>query len=91
MGTGPANLSAKRKSSEKTDRLSKKPKVVPKSVVGLKVKTKKTVTSIGQRRGKGLMTGPVPVTENHPSSSMRILSMRWKSSCPSSRLTTKRI
>lgn len=66
MGTGPANLSAKRKSSEKTDRLSKKPKVVPKSVVGLKVKTKKTVTSIGQRRGKGLMTGPVPVTEKPP-------------------------
>ena len=66
MGTGPANLSAKRKSSEKTDRLSKKPKVVPKSVVGFQVETKKTVTPIGQGRGKGFMTGPVPVTKKPP-------------------------
>ena len=62
-GTSPANLFTKRKPSEKTDRLPKKPKVVPKSVVGLKVKIKKTVTLVGQGRGKGLMTGPVPVTE----------------------------
>ena len=46
MGTGPANLSTKRKPSEKTDRLLKKPKVVPESVVGLKVETKKTITPI---------------------------------------------
>ena len=46
-GTGPANPSTKRKSSEKTDRLPKKPKVVPESIVGLKAKAKKTVTSIG--------------------------------------------
>ena len=46
-GTGLANPSTKRKSSEKTDHLSKKPKVVPESIVGLKAKAKKTVTSIG--------------------------------------------
>ena len=46
MGTGPTNLSTKRKPSEKTDRLPKKPKVVPESVVGLKVETKKTITPI---------------------------------------------
>ena len=46
-GTGLANPSTKRKSSEKTDHLSKKPKVVHESIVGLKAKAKKTVTPIG--------------------------------------------
>ena len=34
--------------------------------MGLKAETKKTVTPLGQGRGKGLMTGPVPVTEKPP-------------------------
>ena len=46
-GTGSANPSSKRKTSEKTDRLSKKPKVTLNSVVGLKAKPKKTVTLLG--------------------------------------------
>ena len=65
-GTGSANLSAKRKQQEKTDCLPKKPKNVPEHVVGLKVETKKMVTSLGPRKGKGLMTGPIPVTKKPP-------------------------
>ena len=57
-GTGPANSSTKRKSSEKTDHLPKKLKVVPESVMGLKAETKKTVTLISPGKGKGLMSGP---------------------------------
>ena len=65
-GTSPANPSTKRKSSEKTDRFPKKPKVFPEFVMGLKAETKKTVTPIGQGKGKGLMTGLVPVTDKPP-------------------------
>ena len=65
-GTSPANPSTKRKQPEKTDRLPKKPKTVLESVVELKVKTKKTITPLGQGRGKGLMMGPAPVTEKPP-------------------------
>ena len=62
---GKANPSTKRKLSEKTDHLSKKPKVVHESIVGLKAKTKKMVTPIGPGKGKGLMMGPVH-TEKPP-------------------------
>ena len=61
-----ANPSFKRKPSEKTDRLSKKPKVTPNSVVKLEAEPKKTATPLGQGRGKGLMTGQVPVIEKPP-------------------------
>ena len=64
-GTGLANPSTKRKSSEKTDHLSKKPKVVHESIVGLKAETEKMVTSIGPGKGKGLMMGPIH-TEKPP-------------------------
>ena len=65
-GTSSANLSTKRKQPEKTGRLPKKPKTVPKLVVGLQAKDKKTVTHLGHGKGKGLMTGSVPVTEKPP-------------------------
>ena len=65
-GTSPANPTTKRKPSEKTDCLPKKPKVAPKSIVGLKVEAKKTVTPLAQVRGKGIMTGPVLFTEKPP-------------------------
>ena len=61
-----ANLSRKRKLLVKTDHPPKKPKVTPELAVGLKVETKKTATSPAQRKGKGLMTGHVPVTEKPP-------------------------
>ena len=57
-GTSLANPSAKRKPTEKSDRLLKKPKTVPESVMGLKAETKKTVTLISPGKGKGLMLGP---------------------------------
>ena len=69
--TGSSNPSTKRKQSEKTDRLPKKPKTVPEPIVGLKVETKK----LGPGKGKGLMMGLVSVTEKHLSSSVRTLSM----------------
>ena len=65
-GMGPANPASKRKPSEKTDCPPKIPKVTPDPVIGLKVEPKKTVTPLGQGRGKGLMTGPVPITKNPP-------------------------
>ena len=55
---GSSNLSTKRNQPEKTDHLPKKPKIVLEPVVGLKAKTKKTVTPLGLGRGKGLMNGP---------------------------------
>ena len=83
-GMGMANPSTKRKPLEKTDRLAKKPKVAPESVVELKTKMKKTATPLGQ--GRVMSLSP----KNHPSSSVRILSMRWSSSRPSSQSTTMR-
>ena len=65
-GTSSTNLSTKRKQPEKTGRLPKKPKTIPKLVVGLQAKDKKTVTHLGHGKGKGLMTGSVPVTEKPP-------------------------
>ena len=62
-GRVPVNPSSKRKLSEKTSCLPKKPKVTPDLVVGLKAEPKKTTTQLGQGRGKGLMMGHVPVTE----------------------------
>ena len=59
---GSSNLSTKRNQPEKTDHLPKKPKIVLEPVVGLKAKTKKTVTPLGLGRDKGLMKGP-SVTE----------------------------
>ena len=45
------------------DRPPKKPKVTPKSAVGVKAETKKTPTLPILGKGKGLITGHVPVTE----------------------------
>ena len=63
---GQANLSIKRKPLIKTDHTSKKPKVTPESAIGIKAETKKTATLLAQGKGKGLMTGHVPVTEKPP-------------------------
>ena len=63
---GQANLSTKRKPLMKTDHPLKKPKVTPESAIGIKAETKKTATLLAQGRGKGLMTGHVPVTEKPP-------------------------
>ena len=63
---GQANPSTKRKSSVKTDCPPKKPKVTPESAVGLRAETKKTATLPAQGKGKGLMTGHVPITEKPP-------------------------
>ena len=65
-GTGSANLFAKRKQPEKTDRLPKKPKTIFELVVGLKAKTKKTVTLLGLGKGKGLRSSSVLVIEKPP-------------------------
>ena len=65
-GTGPANPSTKRKSSEKIDRLPKKPKVTPELFVELKAEPKKMTTPFSQGRGKGLMAGHFLVTEKPP-------------------------
>ena len=64
-GTGSSNLSTRRKQLEKIDCLHKKPRIAFEPVVGLKAKTKKTVTPLGLGRGKGLMKGP-SVTEKPP-------------------------
>jgi len=48
-GTSSSNPSIKRKPQEKTDCPPKKPKTALKTVVGLKVDIKKTVTPIGIR------------------------------------------
>ena len=50
----------------KTDHPLKKPKVTPESAIGIKAETKKTATLLAQGRGKGLMTGHVPITEKPP-------------------------
>ena len=65
-GTGSSNPSTKRKPQEKTNHPQKKPKTAPETVVGLKAKTKKTVTPIGIGRGKGLMKGPDTVPKKPP-------------------------
>ena len=65
-GMGLAHPSSKRKPSKKTNRPPKNPKVVPESVIGLKAEPKKMATPLGQGRGKGLMTGHVPMTEKSP-------------------------
>ena len=64
-GTGSSNLSTRRKQLEKIDCLHKKPRIAFEPVVGLKAKTKKTVTPLGLGRGKGLMKDP-SVTEKPP-------------------------
>ena len=65
-GTSLANSSAKRKLTEKSDHLPKKPKTVPESIIGLKAETKKTVTPLGPGKGKGLIKGPTPIVEKPP-------------------------
>ena len=65
-GMGSANPPTKRKQQEKTDRLSKKPKTFLEPIVGLKAEAKKSITQPGPRKGKGLMTGSVPVIEKAP-------------------------
>ena len=65
-GTGLANPSTNRKQPEKTGHHSKKPKTVPEPIVGLQAEAKKTVTQPSPRKGKGLMTGSIPVAEKPP-------------------------
>ena len=59
-------MSAKRKQLEKTDNLPKKPKIVSKPIVGLKVETKKLVIPLGPRKGKGLIMGSILVNKKPP-------------------------
>ena len=63
---GSSNSSSKRKLSEKSDRLPKKPKIALEPIVGLKADVKKAVTLVGQERGKGLMKGLDTVTRKPP-------------------------
>ena len=87
-GSGSANPSSKRKQPEKLDRQpSKKPKVAPEHVLGLKAEGKKMVTKLVHGKGKWLMTGSVPSVENHSSSFVKTWSMRWSGFRPSQRLT----
>ena len=66
-GSGSANLPFKRKQPEKPNRQpSKKPKVAPEPVLGLKAEGKKTVTKPVHGKGKGCMTGSVPFAEKTP-------------------------
>ena len=66
MRMGSSKPSTKRKQQEKFDRLPKKPKTVPKLVVGVKAETKKAATTLGPGKGKGFMKGPTPVVEKPP-------------------------
>ena len=65
-GTGPVNPSTKRKLSDKVDRPPKKPVVVTGLVIGETFDTSKVPPKLGPRKGKGLMTGHVFVTEERP-------------------------
>ena len=65
-GTGPINPSTKRKLSDKVDCPPKKPKVVTGLVIGETLDTSKLPPKLGPRKGKGLMTGHVSVTEERP-------------------------
>ena len=65
-GMGSGNPSTKKKQPEKIGYLPKKPKTIPEPVVGLQAEAKKTVTHLDQGRGKGLMTGSVPIVEKPP-------------------------
>ena len=66
-GLGSANPSSKRKQPGKPDcQPSKKPKVAPEPVLGLKAEGKKTVTKPIHGKGKGLMTSSVPSAEKPP-------------------------
>ena len=62
---GPANPSTKRKPSDKTNRLPKKPKVAAGSTVGETPGTHKLPPSTGFGKGKGLMIDQGPVTGKH--------------------------
>ena len=58
-GTGLSKLFTKRKQQEKSNCLPKKPKTIPKSVIGLEAEAKKTVITLGYRRGKVILRGKV--------------------------------
>ena len=57
-GTGPSNLSVKRKPQPKGDRPAKKAKVSLEPIVGLMAEAAKTDTPTKHGVGKGLMKGP---------------------------------
>lgn len=63
-GTGPSNLSMKRKLLAKTDRTPKKPKVMVRSV-GVILEAKLPPPPV-HGKGKGLMIGKGPVNEKCP-------------------------
>ena len=66
---GPSSTipSSKRKQPKKTDRQpSKKPKIAPEPILGLKVEGKKVITKSVHRKGKGLMMGSDPSAEKSP-------------------------
>ena len=67
--TGQAHPSTKRKPFEKVDHPPKKPKVVAEPTVNETAATGKLPPKLG--KGKGLMTGEVPVTKKPPSSFAR--------------------
>ena len=63
---GQANLSTKRKPSERVDRPPKKPKVVTGSIVGETSATSKLPFNPSPGKGKGMTKGANPVTEKCP-------------------------
>lgn len=63
-GTGPSNLSMKRKPLAKTDRMPKKPKVMVRSV-GVILEAKLPPPPV-HGKGKGLMIGKGPVNKKCP-------------------------
>ena len=65
-GTGPVNLSTKRKLFDKVNCPPKKPKVVTRLVIGETLDTSKLPPMPGSGKGKGLMTGHVSVTKERP-------------------------
>ena len=64
--TGKSNPSTKRKQPEKQGRLPKKPKIIPRPIMGLEVEGKKTVTPAKYRVGKGFMKGSSTTQEKPP-------------------------
>ena len=65
-GTGPSNLSVKRKPQPKGDRPAKKAKVSLEPIVGLMAEAAKTDTPTKHGVGKGLMKGPSTGQEKSP-------------------------
>ena len=65
-GTGPLNLFIKRKTTDKVNRPTKKPKVVTGSTIGEMPPTTKLPPLSYPEKGKGLITAQGPVSKKRP-------------------------